>query len=175
MTIVPFGLLPLAFAGDEHLVIGGVTKALLPPDFAHIQQKEQWSATNWGDFAANTLSAPWSGHWQGLPITSFGSDASPARQAQLSTCQPGCTIHSETQHTAERLLRRLAAFPAEFVQQWQPTKTDGVLFWLSRQVAFEASSPGSPNSLMASSFQPTRQDAELLRICMCRIFWDNSG
>lgn len=167
MTTVPFGLLPSAFAGDEHVRIDGVTRALLPP--VPIQtQPQQWSPTNWSGFAENTVSAPWGGHWQGDFTASFAGDASPPHSAQLSTCPPGCTFHSDAHHTADMLFGRIVAFPADFVQQCNPAKTDEVLFWLDRQAAFEASSPrpGSPNSLMAPPLQPTRQDAELLRICM---------
>lgn len=85
-------------------------------------------------------------------------------------CQPGCTFHSEAQHTADLLLGRIVALPGTYVAQWQPAKTDEVLHWLNRQVAFEVSSPGTPNSVPVSPFQPTRQDAELLRICTCGIF-----
>lgn len=165
ITTLPFGLIPSAFSGDEHVSIGGVAQALLPPASPQLQQHHQTSSSDWGQFAESIFPAPWNNHWQGLWTAPFGSDAGPSPQAEPNTCQPRCTIHSEAYHSAALLLGKIIAFPANYVQQWRPEKTDEVLFWLNWQAAFMASPPGSTSGTMARSFQPTRQDAVLLRIC----------
>lgn len=93
------------------------------------------------------------------------------QQADLSTtssicCQPDCLIHTEAFHAAAVLLTKIIALPVQFVHQWQPDRTDEIFFWLSQQVPFEAVSPSRPtHSVSSLPFQPTRQDADLLRIC----------
>lgn len=74
-------------------------------------------------------------------------------------------FHSEAYHSAALLLDEVIAFPANYVKHWRPEKTDEVLFWLNRQMASTASSPNLVSGKVALPFQPTRQDAELLRIC----------
>lgn len=160
----PFGLLPSAFA-DEHVSIAGVTEPLLPPASFQPQQQHQLASTTWGQFAEDVVSAPWSDHWQSFWMASSGRDASPSQQVGSSLCLPGCILHSRAYHSAALLIENMIAFPANYVQQWRPEKTDEVLFWLNRQIAFEASSPDSSSGRMVLPFQPTRQDAELLRIC----------
>lgn len=164
MTL-PFGLLPSAFAGDEQVSIAGVAQPLLQPASPHFQQQHQWSSSDGGQFADVIVPAPWGDHWQGLWSASFGPNTSPGQHVESSTCQPECTIHSEAYHSAALLFGKIITFPAKYVQQWRPEKTDEVLFWLNRQTALEASSPGSVSSNVTLPLQPTRQDAELLRIC----------
>ncbi|CAN8106163.1 unnamed protein product [Discula destructiva] len=163
-STVASSLLPSAFAGDEHIFVHGVDQALLPPNPAQIHQQQQRSSEYWEDLSGDPVPEPWNGSSRGLSSASFGRGAAPPHHAQLNTCPPSCTFHSETQHTAGMLLARIVALPADYVQQWDPAKTDEVMGWLNRQWTFEASSPGSPNSVIMPPSQSTRQDAELLRI-----------
>ncbi|KAJ4396604.1 hypothetical protein N0V93_000825 [Gnomoniopsis smithogilvyi] len=165
VTTLPFGLLPPAFAGDEHVSIAGVADALLPSVSPQFQQQQQWPSTDWGDLSESMVTPPSSDdYWHGLWTASLGRDTSTPSQINSGDCQPGCTIHSGIYHSAELLLGEVIAFPANYVQQWQPEKTDEVLFWLTRQMGLTASSPSMASARLELSFQPTRQDAELLRI-----------
>lgn len=158
-------LLPSVFIGDGHTLDQGITEALLPEAlqlFHPQQQEQQWSPTDWPQFA-ETSRMGWGSHWQSLWSASFRRGVSPVLS---DTCRPDCTIHSEAVHAATVLLNKFTAWPGQYVQLWQPGRTDEVLFWLTQQISPEASSPPSPSSSFADlPFQPTRQDAGLLRIC----------
>ncbi|KAJ4422687.1 hypothetical protein N0V82_002691 [Gnomoniopsis sp. IMI 355080] len=161
----PFGLLPSAFAGDEHVSIAGVADALLPAVSPQLQQIQQrWPSKDLGHLSGSVVPAPWGGNYQGLWTASSGRDANPSQSVDPSTCELGCAYHSEAYHSAAVLLGEVIAFPANYVQQWRPEKTDEVLLWLKQQLALNASSPRVASGRLALPFQPTRQDAELLRI-----------
>lgn len=161
----PAGVLPSAFSGDEHVCIAGVAQALLPPTLPHLQQQHQWVASDWGQLVGNTIPAPLSNEWQGFWTPSLDKGVSFSPQIEADACQPGCTMHSEAHHSAALLVGKLIAFPTNYVQQWLLEKTDGVLVWLNRQTTLEASPLGSASGSIPLPLQPTRQDAELLRIC----------
>lgn len=172
------GLLPSVFVGDEHVLVDGVHEALLPATSQLLQQQQQQlqkqreqqqqqqqqrqrPREEWPQYAqATTSSTGWDDHWQGLSPAMIQRDGSPGG------CQPDCGIHTEAFHDARVLLAKIIDFPGQYVQQWQPGRTDEVLLWLNQQASFEPSSPsGSLSGSASLPFQPTRQDAELLRIC----------
>lgn len=165
ITNLPFGLLPSVFAGDEHVLTAGVAEALLPAVQLQHQQQHQWSSTSWGGAEDSIVPTTWNDHWSRLWAASFSRDTDPSQSVESNMCQPGCNVHSEAYHCAETLVGKIIAFPANYVQQWRPEKTEEVLFWLKRQMAFDASSPSMVNRRLTLAFQPTKQDAELLRIC----------
>lgn len=168
ITNLPFGLLPSVFAGDEHVLIAGVAEALLPAVQPQSQQQHQWPCTNWGDEEDSMVPTTWNDYWSGLWAASFERDVGSLQSVESNVCQPECKMHSEACHSAATLMSKIIAFPANYVQQWRPEKTEEVLFWLNRQMAFDASSPTSASRRLTLAFQPTRQDAELLRICECQ-------
>lgn len=159
---LPPGLLPSAFAGDELTVAQGISQALLPTTSELFQQQQQWPPTDWPQLL-EAGSTQWSSHCRGLCSPTLKRSMIPGLS---DTCQPDCTVHSEAFHAAAVLLNMFKAWPGQHIQHWQPGKNDEILFWLVQQLSPEASSPSSPSSSFADlSFQPTRQDAELLRIC----------
>lgn len=129
--------------------VDGISQPLLPSN-TRIQQ--QRPSSPWSQFPTSNATG-WFSHWQ---------EPDPAQIVALSTCPPDCAAHSEAFHAAEVLLRKIVTFPARFTQQWQAEKTDEVLYWLDQQAFSNAANNGT-----GLPFQPTRQDAELLRICEC--------
>lgn len=84
-----------------------------------------------------------------------------------SICPPDCTLHSLRAHEASAVLRRINAFPAQCLENWQSEGTDEVLYWLKLQNS--ETSPSSPSSQVdtaaTGAADPTWDDAVLLRLC----------
>lgn len=164
----PSGLFPSAFLGDDLVPVEGVSQPLLPTCPSLLYQQQCWPSTGWPQFAETPTSPTgWGSHWQGLWSVSFGrDDVDPCQQVESSICQADCMVHTEAFHAAAVLLNKIIGFPAQFVHQWRPERTDEIFFWLSQQVSFEPVSPlNLTHGVPSLPFQPTRQDADLLRIC----------
>lgn len=102
----------------------------------------------------------WPGPW---PVT-MGTGKSD-RTAEPA-CPPDCALHSQAAHDASMLLRKINAFPARYVELWQPDGTDDVLRWLHFQnPAASPSLPSQVDALAAPTAGPSREDAVLLRLC----------
>lgn len=156
-----FSALPLVFTGDDHVPIEGISQALLPTNSEHSQfQLQHWQRPT------QVFQPPdWWDHWMETPTC--GANNNRNSPELLALCPQDCTLHSSAYHTAEVLLSKINAFPTRYFGRWQPEKTDEVLFWLCQQQT--PFSPGLPSTATSTSVsmspQPTRQDAELLRIC----------
>lgn len=161
----------------EHVVIDGINHPLLPLR-SSILQKHQ--APSWNlpvanrsywhgvdinaqplpDAAAAEPSTAWQGQWAAVSGADFNHPAAPA-------CGPGCTVHTEAFHDSLILLRKRTELPAQFIQLWQPERTDEVLRWLVQQQSPLSPTP-SPVPVADQAHPPvppTRQSAELLRVC----------
>lgn len=112
---------------------------------------------------------PWNSPWTSAP-GSLGP-------AGLPMCDANCNLHSDAIHDAVRLLAATHSAPFRFINNaWNPDKTEEVVTWLMNWNNLPSSpqppSPGTtwpvPNSaqdLMYLPIPPTKENAELLRIC----------
>lgn len=158
----------------EHVLIDGINQPLLPLRSASLQQyqtswelpiaaQNYWNGVNLDtqpflDTTAESNTA-WQGRWTAVP----GADLNPP----ASACGPCCTVHTEAYHDSLMLLHRRNELPAQFIQLWEPGRTDEVLMWLVQQQS-SLSSPLSSVPVVDQAhppIPPTRQNAELLRVC----------
>lgn len=176
-TIPSVGVLPPPFVEDEQVITDGINSPLLPPKPSPLlQQQEIWDLSMpapdyWLDFSLDTQSPrdtamepkiPWQGSWAAVS----GADVvdSPA--------EPTCG-HTDVFHDSLILLNKRQELPAQFIQRWQSGRTDEILLWLVQQQSSLASSPSS--TFVADQahlpIPPTRQNAELLRVCKSSFSW----
>lgn len=159
-----FGQLLPPFFEDEPVHIEGVFHPLISANGNVPMQHPLWAESGIQASGSTSSSSDLS-CWQALwptETTMCETDLS----VELA-CPPDCTLHSQTAHDASIVLRKLKAFPARYIENWQPEETDDVLYWLRLQSS--AASPSSPqgqiDATVASNADPTREDAVLLRLC----------
>lgn len=154
-----FGQLPPPFIEDELIHIEGVSRPLLPPKS---DARTQVRAS------ASSPDSP--SHWQAVwPTKLAPRETDPIAEP---ACPPDCTLHSQAAHDASIVLRKMNAFPARYMEQWQPDGTDDVLYWLQLQSP-AVSTPPPPSQVDAaemSTTDPNVEDAVLLRLCTFRPF-----
>lgn len=151
----------------------GVDQPLLPPRTIFPPQQASWPPTiqspaYWPSVNFDTqyqLHAPASSFNQ---RQSLWAPPPPESMSPLAStvCSFDCEIHTEAYHDALVLLYKRNRLPAQFIQGWQPARTDEIMLWFVQQEHVL-----SPPSLAYADGQlhqptlPTRQDGEMLRVC----------
>lgn len=157
------GQLPSPFVGDELAHFAGFSRPLIPPKSDVPVQQPPW--TEPGQQARGSTSPLRNlSHWHELWPARSGISSIDAKGEGI--CPPDCTLHSKIAHDASMVLCKIDALPAQFVEEWQPERTDDVLYWMKLQSS--AASPSSSNQIDAvvnPVTDPTREDAVLLRFC----------
>lgn len=129
-----------------------------------IQSPVYWSSMDFDSqyqlqASAGSINQRQQGLWAPVPPEA----ASPLA---ATVCSFDCEIHTEAYHDALVLLSRRNQLPAQFIQGWQPTRTDEIMLWFVQQEHAPSST-----SLVCADGQvhqpalPTRQDGEMLRVC----------
>lgn len=174
---LPFGVLPAPFLGDEHVPIEGVSRPLIPARTDVTLQFQAWAEfdTQSPGGSSSTGSPRGYNHWEALWAASeTGADDSSLATPLASGPSDGTIYYSQTARDASIVLRKLNRFPAQVVEQWQPARTDEVFYWL-KNIHATGVSPSSLSGLSNTTanviFEPTRQDALLLRFCELFFFF----
>ncbi|KAK7739177.1 hypothetical protein SLS53_005813 [Cytospora paraplurivora] len=179
-SIPSVGVLPAPFEEAEHIVVDGVVRPLLPLIMPSIPQQrtywelaipnqDYWPGANFGTHlltdTASGSDFPGKGLWAAVAGAGIDPSASPA-------CGPSCTVHTEAFHESLILLQRRNELPAQFIQRWQPGRTDEMLSWLVQQQGTLTSPPSSVPMIDQAHLPipPTRLNAELLRVSQIAIY-----
>ncbi|KUI74334.1 hypothetical protein VM1G_09938 [Cytospora mali] len=128
-----------------------------------IPSQDYWPGVNFNTQPLLDSTAGSNISWQGFWAAVSGEDIDPPA---TPACGPNCIVHTEAFHDSLILLHKRNELPTQFVQRWQPRRTDEVLMWLvQQQSSLASSSLSAPVPDQAHlPIPPTRQNAELLRV-----------